>query len=79
MPEAEAKAESLLRCAIEIARQQTALSWELRASTSLARLWSGAGRTRDAIALLAPVCDRFTEGFASADFLAAQRLLKPPT
>jgi predicted ATPase len=51
------------------------LSWELRAATSLARLRRDQGRSADATALLQPVYDRFTEGFATADLTAAKALL----
>jgi hypothetical protein len=39
------------------------LSWELRAATSLARLWRDHDRIEEAYQLLAPIYDRFTEGF----------------
>jgi hypothetical protein len=68
---AEAK---LLHC-LDIARQQSALSWELRGAISLARLWSGRNRRAEALALLQPVYDRFTEGFETADLKAAKALL----
>ena len=57
------------------ARRQEALSWELRAATSLARLLRDQGRPADAIACLQPVYDRFTEGFGTADLIAAKQLL----
>jgi len=60
---------------LEWARRQGALSWELRASTSLARLWLGQGRASDARALLAPLRARFTEGFETADLVSADKLL----
>jgi predicted ATPase len=61
--------------ALNLARQQGALSWELRAATSLARLWRDQARSNAAHELLAPVYGRFTEGFATADLKAAKRLL----
>jgi predicted ATPase len=62
-PEPDAtKAESYFRRALEIARGQQALFWELRAATSLARLWQAEGRAADAHSLLAPLYDSFTEG-----------------
>ena len=68
-------AEDLFRQALDRARQQEALSWELRAATSLASLLRDQGRSSDAIACLKPIYDRFTEGFGTADLLAAKGLL----
>jgi len=51
------------------------LSWELRAATSLARLWRDQGRPTEVMALLQPVYDRFTEGFDTTDLKAAKALL----
>jgi predicted ATPase len=68
-------AEELYRKALSVAREQEAKLWELRAATSLARLWRGQGRcdaTRDP---LAPVYGWFTEGFATPDLKAAKMLL----
>jgi non-specific serine/threonine protein kinase len=61
--------------ALDWARRQNALSWELRAATSLAQLWQDHGRSADAAALLQAVYDRFSEGFATADLKAAKALL----
>jgi predicted ATPase/DNA-binding winged helix-turn-helix (wHTH) protein len=74
-PGAAAAADGHFRQALEWARWQGALSWELRAATSLARLLSDHGRSADAPALLQPVYDRFTEGFATADLKTAKALL----
>jgi predicted ATPase/DNA-binding winged helix-turn-helix (wHTH) protein len=60
---------------LEMARQQYALAWELRTATSLARLRRAQNRHDDAFAALAPVYDRFTEGFESFDLKAARQLL----
>jgi predicted ATPase len=68
-------AEGHFRQALDLAHQQGALSWELRAATSLARLLSDQGRSADATAFLQPVYDRFTEGFATADLISAKALL----
>jgi predicted ATPase/DNA-binding winged helix-turn-helix (wHTH) protein len=68
-------AETLFRQALDAARQQEALSWELRAATSLARLLSNQGRHAEAIVCLQSVYNRFTEGFAAADLIAAKQLL----
>jgi predicted ATPase/DNA-binding winged helix-turn-helix (wHTH) protein len=74
-PNAAAAAEDYFRQALDCARRQDALSWELRAATSLARLLSEPGGSVDATALLQPVYDQFTEGFATADLKAAKALL----
>jgi predicted ATPase len=68
-------AEALLREALAIAQQQRAKSWELRAATSLARLWSAQCRRREAHDLLAPIFDWFTEGFDTAPLKDARELL----
>jgi predicted ATPase len=70
-----ASAENLFREALERATQLGALSWELRAATSLARLRYAQGRSAEALALLQPVYDRLTEGFATPDVMAAKLLL----
>jgi predicted ATPase len=69
------RAEACFRRAIEIARGQLAKSWELRAATSLARLWHDQGKRLEAQALLSPVYDWFTEGFDTADLKEAKGLL----
>lgn len=69
-------AETVFRRSLEIARQQDALSWELRTATSLARLWWDQGLVREAHDLLMPVHGRFTEGFATADLMTARTLLQ---
>jgi predicted ATPase len=74
-PNAAAAAEDHFRQALDWARQQGALSWELRAATSLARLRRNQGRPAEAAALLQPVYDRFTEGFTTSDLKAAKALL----
>jgi len=57
------------------ARQQGARLLELRAATSLARLWGEQGRRTEARDLLAPVYGSFTEGFDTADLKEATKLL----
>ncbi len=74
-PGAAAAAEDHFRQALDWARRQGALSWELRAATSLARLWRDQDRSFDARALLQPVYGRFTEGFGTGDLKAAKALL----
>ncbi len=68
-------AEALLARALNIAGDQGALAWELRAACSLARLWRQRGRWQDAHALLKRVFGRFSEGFTTPDLLAARQLL----
>jgi predicted ATPase len=62
--------------ALDWAHRQGALSWELRAATSLARLRHQQARSTEARGFLAPVYERFTEGFETADLQAAKALLK---
>jgi predicted ATPase len=61
--------------AIAVARQQQAKSWELRAATSLARLWRSQDKPQQARELLAPVYGWFTEGFDTLDLKEAKALL----
>jgi predicted ATPase len=61
--------------AIAIARAQNAKSWELRAATSLARLWRDHGKRQPARDLLAPIYRWFTEGFNTLDLKEARALL----
>src|SRR6266849_266796 len=74
-PTAVATAEQCFHQALDVARRQGALSWELRAATSLARFWRGQQRVTQARKLLEPVYRRFTEGFETADLIAAKALL----
>ena len=71
-------AEAAYRTAIEIARAQRARSWELRAATSLARLWRDQDKRAEACDLLAPVYGWFTEGFDTPDLRQAKALLGAP-
>jgi len=71
-------AEDQFRQALAWARRRTVLSLELRAATSLARLLCDEGRGTDAITLLKPVYDRFTEGFDTAEIKNAKALLGEP-
>src|SRR6266404_1441800 len=72
---AAAAAEDNYRQALGWARRQGALSWELRAAASLARLLRDQNRSTEAIALLVPIYNRFTEGFETADLKAAKSLI----
>jgi adenylate cyclase len=69
------EAEAAFWCALDIARRQQAKSLELRAATSLARLWQQQGKRTEAHQLLAEVYGGFTEGFDTADLREAKALL----
>ena len=70
-----AEAASWLQRAIDTAQSQHAKSLELRAATSLARLWRDQGKSAEAHDLLAPVYRWFTEGFDTADLKDARAIL----
>ena len=70
------QAEICFRKAIEIARSQQSKSLELRASSSLARLWAQNGKRTEARELLAPIYGWFTEGFGTPDLRDAEALLE---
>jgi predicted ATPase len=67
--------EALFGHSLEIARRQEAKTFELRAATSLARLWQRRGKRAAARALLAPLCAWFTDGFDTRDLKEAKALL----
>ena len=71
-----ATAEKYFTRAIEVARRQGALMWELRSATSLAGLRMQQGRHDEARQILAPVYDRFTEGFDTTDLRSARTMLE---
>jgi predicted ATPase len=71
-----AKAQACFERALDIARQQQAKSWELRAAMSLARLWRSQDKPQQARELLAPVYGWFTEGFDTRDLKEAKALLE---
>jgi predicted ATPase len=75
-PAAAASAEGHFQQALDWARGQGALSWELRTASSLARLWRNQHRVKEARELLGSVYARFTEGFATADLQEARSLLE---
>jgi tetratricopeptide (TPR) repeat protein len=70
-----AEAEACFRQALDIARAQGAKSWELRATTSLARLLASQGNRDEARTMLAEIYNWFTEGFDTADLKDAKALL----
>jgi predicted ATPase/class 3 adenylate cyclase len=74
-PDNQSEAEACFHQAIAIARSQQAKSWELRAATSLARLWQSQGKCQEGRELLVPVYEWFTEGFDTADLRDAKALL----
>jgi predicted ATPase len=71
-----AQAEACFHQTVAVARRQQAKSWELRAATSLSRLWQQQGRRDDACELLAPIYGWFTEGFDTTDLQEAKGLLE---
>ena len=74
-PDADRKgAERCFRKAIDIARSQSAKSWELRATTSLSRLLAKQGKRDEARTILADIYNWFTEGFNTADLKDAKAL-----
>ena len=73
---ADGTAEDCFHQSLDWARRQDALSWELRAATSLARLWRDQARNKEARELLESIYDRFTEGFATADLRTAKSLIE---
>ena len=69
-------AEDNYLASLNVAREQQAKSWELRTSTSLARLWQSHGKHKEALDLLKPVYEWFTEGFDTKDLIEAKALLE---
>jgi predicted ATPase len=72
----QADAETYYQQAIAIAQSQQAKSLELRAATSLARLWQQQGKRQEAYDMLAPVYNWFTEGFDTLDLKETKALLE---
>ncbi|MGH8643903.1 MAG: adenylate/guanylate cyclase domain-containing protein [Gammaproteobacteria bacterium] len=70
------EAEQCFRNALEIARNQNAKMLELRAATSLAKLWKKLNQLDDAKSILNPVYTSFTEGFGSPDLIEAKTVLE---
>ena len=74
--ESNALAEEMFLRAIRVSQIQEAKSLELRAATTLARLWRDQGKRQEARDLLAPVYDWFTEGFDTPDLKETKALLE---
>jgi len=74
-PDAVDEAERCYRDAIAASQRQGARSWELRATTSLARLLGGQRKAEEARKVLTPIYRSFGEGFETADLVQATRLL----
>ncbi len=70
------EAEACFQQAIDIARRQSAKSWELRATMSLARLFRKQGKSVEARQRLADIYGWFTEGFDTLDLQEAKALLE---
>ena len=73
--ENQAAAEACFRQALDVARRQSAKSVELRAATSLARLWQKQGKKAEARQMLAEIYNWFTEGLDTKDLQEAKALL----
>jgi predicted ATPase/DNA-binding winged helix-turn-helix (wHTH) protein len=69
-------AEDYFKRSIELAREQSALAWELRSTIDLARIWSGRAQRNEARVLLSGVYDRFVEGAGTVDYERAGKLLE---
>jgi predicted ATPase/DNA-binding winged helix-turn-helix (wHTH) protein len=72
---AQRDAEQCLLHSLRLARDQRALSFELRTGMSLARLWAATGRHDNALDLLGSIYSRFSEGLQTLDLVSAARLL----
>ena len=70
-----AEAEACLTRSIEIARRQNALSWELGAATSLARIWAQKGKSVEAKSLILAVHSRFNGDVEAWEVSSARQLL----
>jgi hypothetical protein len=74
---AQEAAEIFFRRGLETARRQESLAWELRCVISLGRLMIARGNRQSAQDFVGPVLEKFTEGFATADVLAALAIMEP--
>ena len=75
-PPDEAQARLNFEKALELAREQGARLWELRAALGMARWWARRGEGATALNLLGPIYDGFTEGFDTRDLVDARTLLR---
>jgi predicted ATPase len=75
-PNPQAEAEEYFHKALEVARRQQAKSLELRAATSLARLWRQQAKKAEAHQLLFEICGWFTEGFDTKDLQEVKALVE---
>jgi predicted ATPase len=75
-PSENTRAEAILLASLNLARGQSALSWELRTASSLSTLWAAQNRHREALDLLSGVYGRFTEGHDTHDLKHARALLQ---
>ena len=73
--EDDAEIEKCFSRALDVARSQNALSLQLRAATSLGRLWCNQGKSEQARKLLSGLVESFTEGFHTTDFEQARAVL----
>ena len=76
-PDNRADAKALLLQALEVSREQAAMSWELRAAMSLARLEEDTDQSHQARGMLVEIYERFDEGLTTPDLVAAANLLTP--
>jgi predicted ATPase len=72
----QAEAENSFLRAIDVGHQQRARSWELRATTGLARLWQAQGKKDEARQMLAAIYGWFTEGFDTPNLIEARALIE---
>ena len=75
-PDQSALAEDCFRRAIDTAQRQLSRAWELRATTSLARLWQQQNRNDEAHIVLSAIYEKYSEGFTTPDLVDAKKLLE---
>jgi predicted ATPase len=74
-PEAPSAAEACYKRSLEVCHSQEAISWKLRTTVDLARLWHDVGKRQDAANLLAPVCRRLEQGLDTWDVKEAAQIM----